>query len=161
MNNKIRESILIIPLLILFLAISYYTFLSFNEVKNSSLIKDKILYLQELDNLLDNINKERDLSVIYIVNRDDFTAFDILKRQQNKVNNIISSLKSSFSSITSSSNKMFETLEGLNEVRDKIKLNNLDFHTYFFDKYIDVFSHAIISEILILESLLENDVDKD
>ncbi len=157
MNNKIRESILIIPLAILFFVISYYTFLSFNEVKNSSLVKDKISYLKELDSLLDNINKERDLSVIYIVNRDDFSAFDILKRQQKKVDSIISSLKLSSSSIASI--QMFKTLENLDGVRDKIKLNNIDFHTYFFDKYIDFFSHAVISEILIVESILKNDVD--
>jgi len=158
MNNKIRESILIIPLVILFFIISYYTFLSFNEVKNSSLVKNKIIYLKELDSLLDNINKERDLSVLYIVNRDDFTAFDILTRQQKRVDSIISSLKLS-STPTPTSSVMFETLNKLDALRNKIKLNSVDFHTYFFEQYIDIFSHAVISEIMILESILENDSD--
>jgi len=160
MNNKIRETILIVPLLILFFMLSYHTLLSYNEVQNSSLVKNKIIYLKELDALLDNMNKERDLSVIYIVNRDDFSAFDILERQRKRVDSLIEALKSSPASISiGSSSKMFKTLEKLNEIRGKIKLNNVDFHTYFFDKYIDLFNHAVISEILIVESILENDID--
>jgi len=157
MNNKFRESILITPLVFLLLIISYYTFLSYNEIKNSSVIKDKIVYLKELDSLLDNINKERDFSVLYIVNRDDFSAFDILERQQKKVDKIISSLHALPASIDSSD--MFETLEKLKKVRNHIKLNSMDFHNYFFDNYIDMFSHTVIKEILTMKAILEDDKD--
>ena len=157
MNNKFRESILITPLVFLLLIISYYTFLSYNEIKNSSSIKDRIIYLKELDTLLDNINTERDFSVLYIVNRDDFSAFEILEKQQNRVDKIIASIKS-LPSATESSD-MFKRLDNLKVVRNHIKLNSMDFHTYFFDNYIDIYSHSVIKEILKMKAIIEDDKD--
>jgi signal transduction histidine kinase/CheY-like chemotaxis protein len=158
MHNKLLESIILAPLVFIFFILSYYSFLSYNELKEASLAEDKIIYIKDLNRLLLDINQERDLSVLYRVNREEKSLFSKLKKQQKRVDEIIALLKGSTSS--SYSLDMFENLKELEQVRGRIKLNTIDFNNYFFTKYIENFSNSIIEQILKLEEMLINQDSK-
>ncbi len=152
MHNKFFESIILAPLVFIFFILSYYSFLSYNELKEASLAEDKIIYIKDLNRFLSEINRERDLSVLYRVNVEDKGLFSKLKEQQNRVDKLITSLQNSTSATYSID--MFENLKELKQVRSRIKLNTIDFNNYFFSKYIENFSRSIIEQILKIEKMI-------
>jgi len=152
-NNKILESTLLIPLIGLIIFLTYYTYIGYQEYNNFKNSKDQLVYLDELNNLLTNIDEERGLSALYIGDGDDLDSFEQLKLQQSTVDDSITLLKQKNHS--KESKYLFKNLEDLSELRGKVKLLDIEFDDFFFGKYTKKFSNAIIEEMNNFKSKLE------
>ena len=145
LNNKFIESALLIPLFILVLVLSYYSFMGYSEYKDFSESKKQLVLLEELNGLLLKIDEERGLSAIYMGDNEDQNSFDRLKKQQELVDDAIATLKKDPN--MKGSSYLFKSLEELNDVRSKVKLHDIEFDDFFFGKYVEKFSYSIIDEM--------------
>ncbi|SFV61157.1 BarA sensory histidine kinase (= VarS = GacS) [hydrothermal vent metagenome] len=153
LNNKIFESLILIPLVSLIVLLTYYTYVGYQEYTNFKNSKDQLVYLDELNNLLLNIDEERGLSALYMGDNDDLDSFEQLKSQQKIVDESIESLKAK--SYFEESKYLLKNLEELDELRGKIKLLDIEFDDFFFGKYVKKFSNSIIEEMNKFKSKLE------
>ena len=145
LNNKFLESIILIPLLILAIALSYYAIVGYNEYQDFTRSKKSLVLLKELDDLLLKIDEERGLSAIYLANKDEQKSFDKLREQRTYVDNAISRLK--HNPDIKKAGHLFKNLDELGDIRSKIKLHDIAFYDFFIETYTKKFSYAIIDEM--------------
>lgn len=157
-NSKFLESMVLVPLFVIALLLSYYSYLEYNEYKTFSDSKKQLVYLEELNSLLLNIDEERGLAAIYMGDSDDQNSFEKLKNQQGTVDSIIDSIKSN-TDIKGSKN-LLKNLEDLSEIRSRIKLHDIPFDEFFFKNYRDRFSNPIIDEMAKFQKKLESQKEK-
>ena len=153
-NNKFLESILLIPLSVLVLFLSYYAYVGYDEYKGFAESKKQLAYLEDLNDLLLKIDVERGLSAIYLGDQGDQNSFNKLKKQQELVDHAIAALKSDTG--VKGSRYLFKNLEELDEVRSKVKLQNIEFNEFFFGKYAEKFSYPVIEEMTRIKTKLES-----
>jgi len=154
LNNKLLEYVLLIPLFIFVIMLSYYSYIGYNEYKNFSTAKEQLRYLEDLNDLLLEIDAERGLSAIYMGDSDDQDSFGSLKIQHDLVDDKITSVKRS--KFATESTHLFKNLNELDEIRGKIKLNDIGFDDFFFGKYTNNFGISIINEMKKIKIKLEN-----
>ncbi len=153
-NSKFLESIVLVPLFLIVIFLSYYSYLGYNEYKTFSDSKKQLVYLEKLSSLLLNIDEERGLATIYMGDSNDQNSFANLKKQQDVVDSIINSIKSDPD--IKGSKYLFKNLEDLSKVRNKIKLLDILFDDFFFKNYTDKFSNPIIDEMSKFKKKLED-----
>ncbi len=144
-KNKTIELFILVPLVIAVVAILYYSFIAYGEFKNLSEDNTQLTTLQNLDDLLIEIDKERGLSAIYLAKNDEKDIFEKLKTQQVLVDKKINALIST--GVLSDSTALKSHLKEINDERGKVKLHTADFNTFFFDKYTKQFSYALLDKM--------------
>jgi signal transduction histidine kinase/CheY-like chemotaxis protein len=143
-NNKLLESIILIPLFVLIVVLGYYTIAGYSEYKDFAQSKKHLVLLEDLNDLLLKIDEERGLSAMYLGAKEE-ENFNKLKEQQSLVDTAIATLR--HNPAMQHSDHLFKNFENLDEVRSKIKLHDIDFDEFFFAIYTEKFSRAIITEM--------------
>ena len=153
-KSKLIEFFILLPLFLLLAAIFYYFFIGYNEFKGFSEDKKQLLVLKNLDDLLLSVDKERGLSAIYTGKGEEQDIYDKLKIQQDSVDSSIAHLKSDPNAKISS--YLLKNLGKLDEVRGKVKLHDVVFDDFFFGKYTETFSYAILDEMKKVKKRVES-----
>lgn len=153
-KSKLIEFFVLLPLFLILVAIFYYFFVGYNEYKSFSGEKKQLIVLKNLDDLLLNVDKERGLSAIYVGKGEEQDIYDRLKIQQENVDSSITHLKSDADAKIS--NYLLKNLGKLDEVRGKIKLHDIAFDDFFFGKYTESFSYAILDEMKRVKKRVES-----
>ncbi len=153
-KSKLIEFFILLPLFLVSVAIFYYFFVGYSEFKVFSEEKKQLTVLKSLDDLLLNVDKERGLSAIYIGKGEEQDIYDKLKIQQDNVDSDIVHLKNDTNARIS--NYLLKNLDKLDEVRGKVKLHNVNFDEFFFGKYTEAFSYAILDEMKKVKQRVES-----
>ena len=153
-KSRLIEFFILLPLFLVLVAIFYYFFVGYNEFKSFSEEKKQLIVLKNLDDLLLNVDKERGLSAIYVGKGEEQDVYDRLKIQQERVDSSIVQLKSDSDAKISS--YLLKNLGKLDEVRGKVKLHDIAFDDFFFGKYTETFSYAILDEMKKVKKRVES-----
>jgi len=138
-NNKNIFNLLIVVVMAVLAFFSYYTYMSYVEYESTRTSTQSTYFIEEMDNVLDNIAKERLYSAIYM-GTEGKTGFDKVKESRVAVDSAIIELNSYMNA-----NKEFRTYskrlnaasENLKHARSKVDTLSSDYKNIFFEIYHD------------------------
>ena len=170
LKNRLRL-ISLLPILILFLITSYYTYESFINYKAAQVLQDKLSENKQLNELVGNISRERGMTVMYLGNSSPNTLKSLTQQRKivdSKFKSYVSNTQNN-SSLHDHSNgkngcKTCLNIESISSSIDKIKSVRLlvDQHkTNFEDIYEDIYGKAQHNAIVQLEKITKNQTDSD
>ncbi len=150
-KKRIDISILTI-LLFLSLAIFYYASMQYSRYLDLSKSRGDLIILEDLNNLLQHIDKERKISSLFILKSSDDTVTSNLNTARELVDKDFDKLQKNQGRTLSK--EFFDKLSGLNNVRNKVSKREISFDELFIQNYTKDFSFTIINEInTIIKSL--------
>jgi hypothetical protein len=80
LKNRLRL-ISLFPIIILFSITSYFVYNSFNNYRSAQILQDKLSHNRELNSLINNISRERGMTVIYLAKSSQGTLSSLLKQR--------------------------------------------------------------------------------
>ena len=160
MKLKMQNTLKIIslyPILILFIFSSYFLYLSYTQYSKAVAIEKKLSEIKVIENLSENLAKERGISTTFIASNGNVGKSVLLKQRQ-IVNKKIKSLYDYYK-INTPNNSIKQTISMLNKiskVRNSVdSLKNLNFNRIFFGYYSKI-NENLLQEINTLVNIVTN-----
>ena len=170
LKNRLRL-ISLFPIIILFAITSYFVFNSYNNYVAAQKLQDKLSENRQLNKVVNNLSRERGMTVMYLGNSSPNTLRSLVK-QRKIVDGVVASYMQHVKdkevlhnhSQGASNCPMCKNIESLTMVMDKIKKTRalVDAHqTNFNDVYKDVYGHAQHLAITQLEGITSEQIDPE
>ena len=170
LKNRLRL-ISLFPIIILFAITSYFVFNSYNNYVAAQKLQDKLSENRQLNKVVNNLSRERGMTVMYLGNSSPNTLRSLVK-QRKIVDGVVASYMQHVKSkeVLHDHSKgvencpMCKNIESLTMVVDKIKKTRalVDAHqTNFNDVYKDVYGHAQHLAITQLEGITSEQIDPE
>lgn len=139
-------------LLFMALAIFYYTTMQYSKYLDLSKSRADLTVLEDLNNFLQHIDKERRFSSLFILKNSDDTVASELNDARQMVDDDLAKLQKNDGKLLSK--EFFDTFSPLEVVRNRVRKKEIPFHELFAQRYTKDFSLTIIDEInTIIKSL--------
>jgi len=153
-NNKNIFNLLIVVVMAVLAFFSYYTYTSYVEYESKRTSTQSTYFVEEMDNVLDTIAKERLYGAIYM-GTEGKTGFDKVKESRVAVDSAIVELNSYMNA-----NKEFRTyskrlnaaLENLKHARSKVDTLSSDYKNIFFEIYHDQIFESLVGAMRIVSA---------
>ena len=170
LKNRLRL-ISLFPIIILFSITSYFVYNSYENYKAAQFLQDKLSENRELNELVNNISRERGMTVMYLGNSSPNTLRSLTKQrtmEDAKESSFLSHVKSK-EVLHDHSNgeancKTCNNLKVLTQLLEKIKKSRIlvdEHRTNFKDIYEDVYGIAQHTAIKQLEEITSNQLDPE
>ncbi len=150
MKNKIFEAALQIPIALMVLILSYYTYMGYGEINKATDMRTNLEQMKELEALIGNLDDEFYLATRYTLDSDGVSWFRQLEAQQKKVDQLLGGLIA----VSEDQEALSQLYDDLKLVRARIKLNTIEFDQFFFNKYVNTYTKTLIGEIVKLQEKL-------
>ncbi|PHS38164.1 MAG: hypothetical protein COB07_09050 [Sulfurovum sp.] len=138
-NNKNIFNLLIVVVMAVLAFFSYYTYMSYVEYDSSRNSTQSTYFVEEIDNVLDRIAKERLYSAIYM-GREGKTGFDKVKEARMAVDSAIIELNTYINAnhkFKTYSKRLTAVSKNLKHARTKVDTLSSDYKNIFFEIYHD------------------------
>ena len=153
-NNKSIFNFLILLVMVVLLAASYYTYESYIKYENRQKGTQNIHFVEQLDSTLDAIAKERLYSAIYM-GAEGKKGFDKVKKARESVNSALVNMKAYIAK-----NKVFSTYlkrfksaeENLKYVRTRVDTLSSEYENIFYEVYHQKIFNSLIGAMKIIGS---------
>ncbi len=153
-NNKNIFNLLIVVVMAVLAFFSYYTYTSYVEYESTRNSTQSTYFIEEMDNVLDTIAKERLYSAIYM-GTEGQVGFDKVKEARVAVDSAIIELNTYMNA-----NKQFETYskrlnaasESLKYARTKVDTLSSDYKNIFFEVYHDEIFKSLVGAMKIVSA---------
>ena len=170
LKNRLRL-ISLFPIVILFAITSYFVFNSYENYKAAQILQDRLSENRQLNSLVNNISRERGMTVMYLGNSSPNTLRSLVKQRK-----IVDEEEVSYKSHVKNKEvlhdhsagtqncKTCQNVQSLATAYEKIKKTRtlVDEHqTNFKDVYEDVYGKAQLDAIVQLEAITINQVDPE
>ena len=150
LKNRLRL-ISLLPIVILFFVTSYFVYTSYDSYKAAQLLQNKLSTNRELNDLLNNISRERGMTVIYLGNSSPKTLKSLVKQRK-----IVDALaKKYFQSIKNIPSKLSSALKEIQQSRLLVDEHKISFE----DVYQNVYAKAQNITIKELEKITNEQLD--
>jgi len=166
LKNRLRL-ISLLPIIILFSITSYFVYNSYENYQAAQLLQNKLSENRQLNDLVNNISRERGMTVMYLGNSSPNTLRSLVK-QRKVVDEKEAAYKKFIANKKSTGNaqeiEMHKNLVTLTALLSKIKKTRtlVDAHqTNFEDVYQHIYGAAQQTAIAQLETITENQLDPD
>ncbi len=138
--------ITIVPIILLMLVSSYFLYESYTKYQNVTAQKSTIANTKALKTLSINISRERGLSAIYLISKNDKIK-DLLQQQRISTNTAINSVLNFNSSSKTDENghKIIQSIKKIQQIREAIDNENIKFDKVF--SYYDSINSAILKKV--------------
>ena len=138
--------ITIIPIILLMLVSSYFLYESYTKYQNVKAQKSTISNIKALKTLSINISRERGLSAIYLISKNDKIK-GLLQQQRISTNTAINSVLNFNSSSKTDENghKIIQSIKKIQQTRESINSDNIEFDKVF--SYYDGINSAILKKV--------------
>ena len=157
-THKTFILIFVLPLIALLILLSYHYNKGISEHKVLLDSQKQFAYIETLNTLLFDIDRERSLSGKYLDSEDENIS-NKLKEAQKTVDKTIVDLKSRYNKQMSRS--LFSSFSNLDKTRRKIEHKNIRFEALFFIAYAEGFSYPIINEMDRAKKIIEKQNTND
>ena len=170
LKNRLRL-ISLFPIVILFAITSYFVFNSYENYKAAQILQDKLSENRQLNSLLNNISRERGMTVMYLGNSSPNTLRSLVKQRK-----IVDEEEATYQAhlrnkeilhddlVGEKNSKTHQNVKSIVMDYEKIKKirNLVDEHqTNFKDVYEDVYGKAQQDTIVQLEAITTNQLDPE
>jgi len=153
-NNKNIFNLLIVVVMAVLAFFSYYTYTSYIEYESTRNSTQSTYFIEEMDNVLDTIEKERLYSAIYM-GTEGKVGFDKVKEARVAVDSAIIELNTYMNA-----NKKFKTYskrlnaasENLKHARTKVDTLSSDYKNIFFEVYHDEIFKSLVGAMKIVST---------
>ncbi len=153
-NYKNIFNLLIIVIMAVLAFFSYHTYISYTEYESTRNSTQSTYFIEEMDNVLDTIAKERLYSAIYM-GTEGKTGFDKVKKARVAVDSAITELNTYMNA-----NKKFKTYskrlnaasENLKHARTKVDTLSSDYKNIFFEVYHDAIFKSLVGAMKIVSA---------
>ncbi len=128
LKNRLRL-ISFLPLVILFFVTSYFVYTSYGNYEAAQTVQKRLKANKELNNLLNNISRERGMTVIYLGNNSKSTFKSLIKQRQ-----IVDKLITKYFAQGQNStvgNNLQDALHKMQSVRKLVDTHKIDFKTVY------------------------------
>ena len=170
LKNRLRL-ISLFPIILLFSITSYFVYNSYNSYKAAQLLQDKLSENRQLNELINNISRERGMTVMYLGNSSPNTLRSLVKQravEDTKQSSYLSHAKTK-DVLHDHSNgeencKTCNNLKSLTLLLEKIKASRVlvdEHRTNFKDIYEDVYGKAQHTAVRQLEEITSNQLDPE
>ncbi|MEA2073116.1 MAG: ATP-binding protein [Campylobacterota bacterium] len=167
LKNRLRL-ISLFPIVILFAITSYFVFNSYENYKAAQILQDRLSENRELNVLINNLSRERGMTVMYLGNSSPNTLRSLVK-QRKVLDDVVASYKNHMKSKIaldegSENCTPCDNVKVITAAYKKIKKTRklVDEHqTNFKDVYEDIYGKAQQNAILQLEEITTNQVDPE
>lgn len=159
LKNRLRL-ISLVPIVILLFITSYFVYTSYENYKAAQLLQNKLSTNRELNTLINNISRERGMTVIYLANSSPNTLKSLMKQRKivdvAQVKYLESSKESASQSLSLQEiKKLQKAIANIKEIRSLV-----DEHKTNFDEvYKNVYAKAQSLFIQELETITNEQVD--
>ena len=150
LKNRLRL-ISLLPILIVFSITSYFAYESFNNYKIAKILQEKLAENRQLNDLVENISRERGMTVMYLGDASKSTLKSLIQQRK-----IVDSQFQAYA-IYTTNNTIIESLNTIKKLRilvDKQKTN-------FEDVYKNIYGKVQNNAILELEKITKNQIDSE
>jgi len=153
LKNRLRL-ISLLPILILFSLASYYVYTSYVSFQSAKILQARLEENKQLNDLINNISRERGMTVMYLGNASD-TTLKSLKAQRSIVDQKIKAFDTSYTSAKTTA--MIATLEkARHQSKPSVDNQTADFNEVF-DNVYGKSQTALIGELSSLATLQVDD----
>ena len=170
LKNRLRL-ISLFPIVILFSITSYYVYQSYENYKIAQVLQDKLSVNRQLNSLVNNISRERGMTVMYLGNSSQNTLRSLIKQREVVDQQEISYLNhvQDKSVLHEHSNgmsncKTCQSIKTISQNLEEIKKTRLlvdEHQTNFEDVYKNVYGKVIQSAVVELETITSNQIDPE
>ncbi|WP_297432108.1 ATP-binding protein [Sulfurimonas sp.] len=130
LKNRLRL-ISLLPIVILFFVTSYFVYTSYDSYKAAQLLQNKLSTNRELNDLLNNISRERGMTVIYLANSSQNTLKSLIKQRK-----IVDTLaKKYLQNIKKSPNRLSVALKEIQQSRLLVDEHKISFENVYQNVY--------------------------
>ncbi|MBD3796687.1 MAG: nitrate- and nitrite sensing domain-containing protein, partial [Campylobacterales bacterium] len=162
LKNRLRL-ISLLPIVILFSITSYFVYNSYENYKAAQLLQDRLTANRELNSLVNNISRERGMTVMYLGNSSANTLKSLVKQRAIVDKQAKSyfehideqALKANSTVLFQEAKKLKDALQSIVEIRHLVDEQKTNFQ----DVYEKVYGSAQVLAIGQLEEITDNQVD--
>ncbi len=158
LKNRLRL-ISLLPILILFSLTGYFAYESFVEYQAAQTLQDKLSKNRQLNELLENISKERGMTVMHLANASTYTLTPLLKQRK-----VLDAVSDKLLLDTKDNTLIPEHKNAVEKSMKEIKKNRLlvdKKEANFRSVYYRVYGKAQNRVIVQLENIIENQNDTE
>jgi len=161
LKNRLRL-ISLLPIVILFFVTSYFVYTSYENYKAAQILQNKLTTNRELNNLLNNISRERGMTVMYLGNSSPNTLKSLTK--QRKIVDTLAakyfkSIQDKKQSQSEATNRLIAALHEVQRLRKLVDSHKTNFETVYQHVYGKVQNLAIKELEKITNEQLDNKIN--
>ena len=151
LKNRLRL-ISLFPIIILFAITSYFVFDSYQNYKAAQILQNRLAANKQLNDLVNNISRERGMTVMYLGNSSPNTLKSLIKQRK-----IVDTLAGKYFKITHSSKDLSIALSKIHQLRQRVDKHE----TTFEEVYKNIYGGALTYAIHKLESITDDQLDNE
>lgn len=162
LKNRLKL-ISLLPIVILFSITSYIVYNSYENYKAAEILQDKLAENRELNDLVNNISRERGMTVMYLGNSSDNTLKSLLKQRKivdEKYKRYIENFQRN-NPLTAQSDEAFQKFTNLMQEIQKARVLVDEHQTNFEDIYTKIYAKAQTAGTAKLEEIRLNQLDPE
>ena len=170
LKNRLRL-ISLFPIVILFSITSYYVYQSYENYKVAQILQDKLSVNRQLNSLVNNISRERGMTVMYLGNSSQNTLRSLIKQRElvdsqelSYLNHVKEKSVLHEHSNGMSNCKTCQNIKSISQNLEEIKKTRVlvdEHQTNFEDVYKNVYGKVIQDAVTELEQITSNQIDPE